>query len=75
MSGSPSAICAKARFLHLSEASKFSFFIAQVPSCPEHSSTTLTFEQVAGLIADVLHAQVAWHVVIDVARAGFEFFI
>ncbi len=35
MSGSPSAICAKARFPHLSEASKFSFFIAQVPSCPE----------------------------------------
>ena len=43
MSGSPSAICAKARFPHLSEASKFSFFIALVPSCPEHSSTTLDF--------------------------------
>jgi hypothetical protein len=32
----------KARLPHFKDCLKFSFFIAQVPSWPEHSSTTFT---------------------------------
>ena len=58
-----------------SESGKCSVCMLQVPSWPEHSCTASTsigdeLEQIAAADADVLHADVTGHVVLDAAEAA-----